>query len=120
MKRILKVILIAVLAFSLTATSLAAPTPAAAAAARTYTVWVGAENVSGGLGRDGLFPRDAAGSMWVIRCSGKQVTHEIHTVTFLAGTPEPVLIVPAPTRPGKPIDDQPAGGFPDRSGRRPV
>jgi plastocyanin len=26
----------------------------------------------------------------------QQNTHEIHTVTFLAGTPEPVLIMPAP------------------------
>ena len=111
MKRIAILLLIAILAFSLTATSLAAPTPAAAATARTYTVWVGAENVPGGLGVMAFFPetlRIHVGDtvLW------QQVTHEIHTVTFLAGTPEPVLIVDAPAGQASPLMINPQAAFP--------
>ena len=86
------------LAFLIAAASLVMPNLAGAAAARTYTVLVGAENVKQGTGVMAYFPeslRVHVGDTVV----WKQNTHEIHTVTFLAGNPEPVLIVPVPPPP---------------------
>jgi len=84
----------------LTITSLAAPTAALAkagqgAGAQTYTVIVGGENVSKGIGVMSFFPETLkihVGDtvLW------KQNTHEIHTVTFLAGEAMPEVIVPIP------------------------
>ena len=95
MKRLPIFNLIIILAFLLSATSLAMPTVASADSAQTYTVLVGAENVSRRTDVMAYFPATLhihVGDtvLW------KQNTHEIHTVTFLAGSPEPALIVPAP------------------------
>ena len=69
--------------------------------AQTYTVLVGAENLSRASGVMAFFPATLhihVGDtvQW------KQNTHEIHTVTFLAGTEQPVLLMPAPDPPFPP------------------
>ena len=74
---------------------LAMPTTASANSAQTFTVIVGAENVSRASGVMAFFPATLhihVGDtvLW------QQNTHEIHTVTFLAGNPQPVLLVPTP------------------------
>jgi plastocyanin len=66
-----------------------------AAGPATYRVLVGAENVPLGISLMAYFPatlRIHVGDTitWL------QNSHEIHTVTFLAGTPTPGLILPAP------------------------
>jgi len=85
--------LIVILSFLFT--GLAMPTIASANSAQTYTVLVGAENVSRASGVMAYFPATLhihAGDtvLW------QQNTHEIHTVTFLAGADAPVLLMPAP------------------------
>jgi plastocyanin len=85
--------LIVILSFLFT--GLAMPTATYANSAQTYTVLVGAENVSRASGVMAYFPATLhihVGDtvLW------QQNTHEIHTVTFLAGTPQPVLLMPAP------------------------
>jgi plastocyanin len=72
--------------------------PASAAPLSTtqnYTVWVGAEDVSRGVSITTFFPQEL--SIHV----GDSITwmansHEIHTVTFLAGGAMPDLLIPAP------------------------
>ena len=86
---------IVILAFLFATASLAAPTLASAASAQTYTVLVGAENVARKVDVMAYFPATLhihLGDTVLFQ----QNTHEIHTVTFLAGTPAPDLIVPAP------------------------
>jgi plastocyanin len=98
MKRIPIFNLVVILAFLFPATSLAIPSGISVNSAQTYTVLVGAENLSRASGVMAYFPETLyihVGDtvLW------KQNTHEIHTVTFLAGTPAPVLIVPVPPPP---------------------
>src|SRR5512137_1785805 len=81
-----------ILAFLFVTASLGMPIVASANSPQTYIVVVGAENVSRGTSVMAYFPemlRIHVGDtvLW------KQHTHEIHTVTFLAGTPEPILII---------------------------
>ncbi len=114
MKRNLVFRLFAVLAF-LASSSLALPyaaSAAPAASAQTYTVLVGAENVSRGIDLMAFFPQTLRihvgdSVLW------KQNTHEIHTVTFLAGAPLPALIIPVtdPNLPG-PLMLNPQAAFP--------
>ena len=62
---------------------------------QTYTVLVGAEDVARKVGVMSYFPSTLhvhVGDTVV----WKQNTHEIHTVTFLAGAPMPLLIEPTP------------------------
>ena len=103
-----------ILAVLFAAASLGMPIVASAASAQTYTVLVGAESVSHGAGVMAYFPSTLTihvgdTVLWKVN------THEIHTVTFLAGTPEPVLIVPVPVTttpfPG-PLMINPRVGFP--------
>jgi plastocyanin len=66
---------------------------------RTYTVMVGLENSHQGIGVNSYFPESVTIHVgdtvhWV------QNTHEIHTVTFLAGAEIPELIVPSASVPG--------------------
>jgi plastocyanin len=86
--------------------SMAAPSAVLARSARdtsprTYTIVTGAENVSRGIDIMAFFPdtlRIHVGDTVV----WKQNSHEIHTATFLAGTPMPELIVPVPNgQPGQ-------------------
>ncbi len=97
MKRVSIFSLIVILAFLFNAFGLALPASAATAitSTQTYTVIVGAENLSHASSVMAFFPatlRIHVGDtvLW------KQNTHEIHTVTFLAGTDQPPLIIPAP------------------------
>ncbi len=94
MKRVSTLSLIVILAFLFNAFGLAMPA-AAVTSTQTYSVIVGAENLSPASGVMAFFPatlRIHVGDtvLW------KQNTHEIHTVTFLAGTDQPPLIIPAP------------------------
>ena len=62
---------------------------------QNYTVWVGAEDVSRAVSITTFFPQD------VSIHAGDSITwmansHEIHTVTFLAGEDMPILLIPAP------------------------
>jgi plastocyanin len=79
----------------ISAIGLAMPGLASASTAQTYTVLVGAENVAKKTNVMAYFPSTLhihVGDtvIW------KQNTHEIHTVTFLAGADMPILIVPTP------------------------
>lgn len=92
--------------------------PAAAQAAhgtstgsQTYTVIVGAENVNRGITVQAFFPATLhvhVGDTVV----WKQNTHEIHTVSFLAGAPMPELLVPVPNAPPGALMLNPQVGFP--------
>jgi plastocyanin len=78
--------------------SLAMPAAIATAASgpQTYHVLVGADNVSRGISLMSFFPgtlRVHVGDKVVWDAN----SHEIHTVTFLAGAPLPALIIPAPS-----------------------
>jgi plastocyanin len=83
------------LAFLFAATSLAMPVAASANSPQTYTVLVGAENLSRASGVMAYFP-DTLHIHVGDTVLWKQNTHEIHTVTFLDGTPLPLLLVPTP------------------------
>jgi plastocyanin len=87
--------IIVILSFLFTAFGLALPTTAFASSPQTYTVLVGAENVARKSGVMAYFPATLhihVGDTVV----WNQNTHEIHTVTFLAGADTPVLLVPTP------------------------
>lgn len=97
MKRLPIFSFVVILALLFTATSLAMPTTASASS-QTYTVVVGAENVSRRVSVMAFFPETLhihVGDtvLW------NQKTHEIHTVSFLAGTTVPDLLVPVPPPP---------------------
>jgi plastocyanin len=96
MKRVSIINIIVILAFLVTPLSLAMTTVASASSAQTYTVLVGAEDISKHTSVMAYFPESLhihVGDtvIW------KQNTHEIHTVTFLAGATAPDLLVPAPS-----------------------
>jgi plastocyanin len=114
---------IVILAFLFNAFGLAMPVAAFSnsSPSQTYTVLVGAENVARKTGVMAYFPatlhihvNDTV--LW------QQNSHEIHTVTFLAGTPPPPLLMPAPTpfppgslmlNPDAAFPTAPAGGMYD-------
>lgn len=78
---------------------------------RTYTVTVGAEKVSHGITVQAFFPATLhihVGDtvLW------KQNTHEIHTVSFLAGAAVPELLVPVPNGPPGALMLNPQVAFP--------
>lgn len=90
-----------ILIFSLITAILAVPGTAFASSPQTFTVLVGAENVLKGTGVMAYFPetlRIHVGDTVV----WKQNTHEIHTVTFLAGAAAPALLIPIPASPPPP------------------
>ena len=117
MKRLSIISLRVIAALLITAASLGMPIAASANpgnSAQTYTVLVGAENVARGTSVMAYFPDSLTihvgdTVLW------KQKTHEIHTVTFLAGTPAPILIVPVPAPPPDlpgPLMINPQAAFP--------
>src|SRR5512141_1603720 len=76
--------------------------PAYASTPNNYTVLVGTENTTLGVSVMSYFPgtvRIHVGDSvtWVAN------THEIHTVTFLAGQPIPDLLIPAPPNMASPL-----------------
>jgi plastocyanin len=112
MKRLLTLRIFLIL--MLTAALIIPSTTTLAASPQTYTVLVGAENVSRGVGVMAYFTATLhvhVGDtvLW------KQNTHEIHTVTFLAGAPEPALLIPVPPPPPvlpSPLMINPLAAFP--------
>ena len=85
--------------------------PAYASTSQSYTVLVGAENTSMGVSLMDYFPH-------IIRIhvgdtiSWKTNSHEIHTVTFLAGQPLQPFIIPAPSGMASPLQLNPQAVFP--------
>jgi plastocyanin len=85
--------------------------PGSAQAQSTYTVLVGAEDTTLGATVTAYFPDTLtihAGD--TVHWQGN--AHEIHTVTFLAGTPLPPLIVPAPDGMPSPLMINPTIAYP--------
>src|SRR6516162_10178309 len=78
---------------------------------QTYTVLVGAEDATVGAGAPAFFPNTVTIHVgdtvhW------QRNTNEIHTVTFLAGTPLPPFNVPAPQGQPSPLMRNPLIAFP--------
>jgi plastocyanin len=120
MKRIMHTGLLIVLVLSLASfvspafasTAGTAPGASTAITAQTYTVMVGSENTSIGVSLMSFFPQ-------VVKIHvGDTVTwninsHEIHTVTFLAGEPLPELLIPSNlVNPPSPLQINPLAAFP--------
>jgi len=85
--------------------------PSAINQSQNYTVWVGAEDVSNAVSIATFFPQDV--SIHV----GDSITwqansHEIHTVSFLAGEDMPEFIIPAPPDMDSPLQINPLAAFP--------
>ncbi len=85
--------------------------PAYASTPHSYTVLVGSENVSQGVSISSYFPQT------VEIHAGDSITwmansHEIHTVTFLAGEQLQPLIIPAPQGMASPFQINPLAAFP--------
>lgn len=100
------------ISFAVPAASLGAGV-AEAASGQTYQVTVGYENASTGALIQAFFPdslRIHVGDTvrWNIG------THEIHTVTFLAGAPAPDLLIPAPAGSPSPLEFHPVAVTPAR------
>ena len=103
-------VLMAILA-SVPASFAGAARSASAAGPQTYTVVVGAEQVAHGIDLEAFFPAALmihAGDTvhWVAN------SNEFHTVTFLAGSPAPSLIIPAPRGAKSPLMANPQVAFP--------
>jgi plastocyanin len=86
--------------------------PAFASTAQNYTVLVGSENTSIGVSIMSFFPQNLSihvgdSITWVAN------SHEIHTVTFLAGEDMPDLLIPAPPNDlNTPLQVNPLAAFP--------
>src|SRR5512139_2926265 len=86
--------------------------PAFASTPQNYTVLVGSENTTAGVSIMSFFPQTVKihvgdSVTWKIN------SHEIHTVTFLAGTTMPDLLAPAPANnSGAILQINPAVAFP--------
>src|SRR5262249_44527712 len=78
---------------------------------KTYTVLVGAEDVSVGASVHAFFP-DTLRIHVGDTVHWQRNTHEIHTVTFLAGMELPPFIVPAPDGLPSPLMNNPLIAFP--------
>jgi plastocyanin len=78
---------------------------------QTYTVLVSSDNVGRGVTIMSFFPNKLSihvgdTVLWKIN------SHEIHTVTFLAGQPIPALLIPAPSGQPSPLQFNPLAAFP--------
>lgn len=107
----IRFVLVLMMAFMLPVTPVFAASSAETdAQARTYTVWVGSEDAAKGIDINAFFPATLhvhVGDtvLW------KQNANEIHTVTFLAGTTEPALLVPVPGAPAGAMMLNPLAAF---------
>ena len=107
MRKIIYLGLFVILMFGLVGFTLTA-----ANTSQNYTVWVGAEDVSKAVSIATFFPQEV--SIHV----GDSITwmansHEIHTVTFLAGADIPDLLIPAPPNDlDTPLQINPLAAFP--------
>lgn len=85
--------------------------PVDASTAQNFTVLVGSDNVSTGVSIMSYFPQMVKlhvgdSITWVAN------SHEIHTVTFLAGQSLQNMIIPAPSGMASPLQINPAAAFP--------
>ena len=85
--------------------------PAYASTPQQYTVLVGSDNVSNGVTISSFFPTTVKIHVGD-SITWKANTHEIHTVTFLAGQDLEDLIIPAPTGLASPFQINPKAAFP--------
>jgi plastocyanin len=113
MKRILFIGFICMMLFAMTGfSSMSAASPMNANSTNhTYTVLVGAGNSQQGVSLMSYFPnklRIHVGDTVVWKAN----SHEIHTVTFLAGAPMPDLLIPAPQGLASPLMFNPLAAFP--------
>ena len=107
MKRILQLGLVFAMLLGMAGYAL----PAFASTPQNFTVLVGAENVSKGISIMQYFPQTVKlhvgdSITWKVN------SHEIHTVTFLAGQPLEPLEIPAPSGMASPYQINPAAAFP--------
>ncbi len=84
---------------------------ASSAAHQTFTVLVSADSVGQAVSIMSYFPNKLSihvgdTVIWKIN------SHEIHTVTFLAGQPLPALLIPAPAGAASPLQFNPLAAFP--------
>jgi plastocyanin len=75
------------------------------------TVLVGSENPARGVSIMSFFPQDITIHVGDT-VTWKANSHEIHTVTFLAGNPMPDIIIPAPAEMASPLQINPLAAFP--------
>ena len=106
MKRIINLSMLIILVLG----ALSLATPAAASMPQHYTILVGSDNPSLGVSIMSYFPnvvRVHVGDTvtWVVK------SHEIHTVTFLAGQEMPEMIIPAPDGMESPLQINPLAFF---------
>jgi plastocyanin len=85
--------------------------PSRARAQSTYTVLVGAQDTFVGADVDAFFP-DSLQIHVGDTVHWKRNANEIHTVAFLAGTPIPQLLIPAPDGLPSPVMLNPVAAFP--------
>jgi plastocyanin len=85
--------------------------PISASAPKNYVVAVGAENTSTGVSLMSFFPQTVRLHVGD-SITWKSASHEIHTVTFLAGQPMPETLIPAPAGMISPLQFNPLVAFP--------
>jgi plastocyanin len=115
MRRIMKMglflaLLIGMVGYAIPVYASAAPI-SFAAPARNDSVLVGSENTALGVSIMSFFPQNITIHVgdtvtWIAN------SHEIHTVTFLAGEPLPEVIIPAPDGMASPLQINPLAAFP--------
>jgi plastocyanin len=82
-----------------------------ASSKQSYTVLVGSENTAMGVSIMSFFPQDVSIHVGDT-ITWKANSHEIHTVTFLAGGDIPPIIIPAPEGMASPLQINPLAAFP--------
>lgn len=82
-----------------------------ASSAQHDTVLVGSENTAMGVSIMSFFPQDITVHVGDT-ITWKANSHEIHTVTFLAGNTLPEIIIPAPAGMASPLQINPLAAFP--------
>jgi plastocyanin len=114
MKRILVIGFIGLLLFGLTGFApMTSASPAnVGSASQTYTVLVGSENVKQAVSIMSYFPNQLRIHVGDT-VTWKANSHEIHTVTFLAGAAMPDLIIPAPQGMASPLQFNPQAALPN-------
>ncbi len=113
MKRVLVIGFIGLLLFGLTGFApMTSISPASATStSQTYTVLVGSENVKQAVSIMSYFPNKLRVHVGDT-VTWKANSHEIHTVTFLAGAAMPDLIIPAPQGMASPLQFNPQAALP--------
>ena len=110
--RTLLIVMLLLVSFaSIPASYASSETSTAAASPQTYTVVVGAEQVAHGIVLEAFFPAALMIHVgdtvhWVAN------SNEFHTVTFLAGSPMPAFVIPAPKGAKSPVMANPQAAFP--------